>query len=195
MSAWRSWIVRLSHPAASAGCEIWRRWNVGRIELRLWDIRRRWNVGRIELRLWDIRRKWDDGWIELRLWDIWRKWDVGQIEWRLWDIRKTNLTSPQNLFLSHTCLSLQTGKPHSFSLAFLQTTLVLLNLPSMYTPWTGGILKSHISDLHMNPQIYMTATNLNKCIDGWQATWTWLFGRISSGSCIVTTVFTIEQNH
>ena len=75
-----------------------------------------------------------------------------------------------------------------FSLVFLQTTLVLLNLPSMYIPWTGGIPRSHISDLHMNPQIYMTATNLNKCIDDWQATWTWLFGRISSGSYIVIVV-------
>ena len=98
----------------------------------------------------------------------------------------------QNPFL------LQSGKPHSFSLVFLQTSLVLLNLPSVCTFWNDGIPRSRVSNPHINPQIYMTVTDLNKCINGRQATWTWLLGKISSRYRIVIAFFLqqwLEQNH
>ena len=95
------------------------------------------------------------------------------------------------LYPSHPHLSLQSGKPNFFSLVFLQITFVLLNLPSMYIPWIGGIPRSFISNPHINPQIYIIVTKLNKCISSPQATRT-----IFSGSHIAITVSTaIEHNH
>ena len=76
----------------------------------------------------------------------------------------------------------QIHKRWRLDLVFLQTSLVLLNLHSVCIFWNGGIPGSHISNPHINPQIYMTVTKLSRCISGWQATWTRQFGRISSFS-------------
>lgn len=76
----------------------------------------------------------------------------------------------------------QIHKRWRLDLVFLQTSLVLLNLHSVYIFWNDGIPGNHISNPHINPQIYMTMTKLSRCISGWQATWTRQFGRISSFS-------------